>query len=191
MGHGTHGSPGHTHTCAPQSSTLMPQAKAGASLEICARSASLVATRGGAGQYRSSTQTSHLGKLETDGGKVFRPSRSLTSQPASPAAAYRRGARVARGSVAGRVATDGGLLLRGDDVVELLAGGRGLRRRLAASHQHIRTAGRVAQHQHLRRESAIRARRVRRVQRAQRVRRVQRAQRVQRGRAPRRRGTWR
>ena len=111
---------------------------------------------------------SHLGKLETVwGGKCPALSES-DFQPASPAAAYRRGARVARGSVAGRVATDGGLLLRGDEVVELLAGGRGLRRRLAASHQHIRTAGRVAQHQHLRRESAIRARRVRRVRRAQR-----------------------
>ena len=73
-----------------------------------------------------------------------------------------RGARAARVSVAGRVATDGGLLLRGDDVVELLGGiGRGLRRRLAASHQHIGTAGRVAQHQHLRGESAIRVRRMR------------------------------
>ena len=71
-----------------------------------------------------------------------------------------RGARAPRASVAGRVATDGGLLLRGDDVVELLGGiGRGLRRRLAASHQHIGTAGRVAQHQHLRRESAMRVRR--------------------------------
>ena len=71
-----------------------------------------------------------------------------------------RGARAPRVSVAGRVATDGGLLLRGDDVVELLGGiGRGLRRRLAASHQHIGTAGRVAQHQHLRRESAMRVRR--------------------------------
>jgi len=152
--------------------------------------------RGGPGNT-GSTETSllapasHLGKLETVwGGKCPALSES-DFQPASPAAAYRRGARVARGSVAGRVATDGGLLLRGDEVVELLAGGRGLRRRLAASHQHIRTAGRVAQHQHLRRESAIRARRARRVRRVRRVQRVQRVRRVQHGRAPRRRGTWR